>query len=58
MDNYRGEGDESQTGMNKSEFNNESEPENSSTYVREHIVRIDNQAFEFEPINVGAVRVL
>ena len=54
LENIR-EGDESQTGMNKSELNNESEAESITTNARDHIIRTDNQAFEFEPINVAAV---
>lgn len=55
--------DESCTGNNRSEAGNnrseagvnESENESHQAQAREHIVRMDNQAFEFEPINTTAV---
>ena len=39
----------------KSDQNLESEPENSNSYIREHITRIDNHPFDFQPINPNAV---
>lgn len=54
LDTYR-DGDESQTGNNRSEMAGESESESVQMHIRDHIIRMDNQAFEFEPINATAV---
>lgn len=38
---------------NKSE--NESEPEQNSSYLKEHIFKMDNQPFEFVPISLNVI---
>lgn len=46
------EGDESNNG-NKSDH--ESEPEGNGSYLKDHIVKMDNQPFEFVPIPLNVI---
>lgn len=54
LENFR-EGEESNTANNRSDLAGESENESSHMHLKDHIVRTDNQAFGFEPINPASV---